>query len=407
MSATAEPAAAGPLHLHLDALGGLAGDMFIAALLDARPELEAPARALAQVIGPGLDLRCEAARDGGIRGTRIRFAVADGGHGPHHYREYAALVAGAAPDTGARARALDILRRLGEAEAHVHGIPLEEVHFHEVADWDSVADILLAAWALERLGIASASAAPLPLGSGRVRTAHGVMPVPAPATAELLRGAPVIDDGIPGERVTPTGAAILAHLGPGSGLPPGPCRLVAAGYGFGHRTLPGIANALRATLFVPAGATNGCSNGEAVGVVAFAVDDQTPEDLAVGLDRVRAADGVLDVLQLPAFGKKGRMTASIEVLCRPEKLEKVARLCLAETATLGVRLREERRLILPREAQERGGIRLKRTRRPDGSETVKAEMDDVSDAGDFAARARRRAEAESLTRNETGESVAD
>ena len=382
-----------PLHLHLDALGGVAGDMMLAALLDARPDLAAEAQALARRIGPGLALILEETAEGGLRGRRLRFDWPErgeqGDHGPRHYSDYLAALTDAAPTDAVAERAGDILRRLAEAEARVHGVALEAVHFHEVADWDSVADVLLVAWALDRLGVATASAAPLPVGSGRVATQHGPMPVPAPATAELMRGMAVIDDGIPGERVTPTGAAILAHLAPGPTLPPGANRLTATGYGLGHRRLPGIANVLRVALY-----RSDAAAGDMVGVLVLSVDDQTPEDLAIGLDRLRAEPAVIDVLQRPAFGKKGRMTAQIEVLCRPDALQRVAELCLVETTSLGVRMRLERRLTLPREAGEAAGVRTKRAIRPDGTPTVKAEMDDIAGAGDAAARARRRREAE-------------
>ncbi len=379
------------LHLHLDALGGLAGDMFAAALLDLRPELTEPARELVRRVLPELDLAREETTGGSLRGSRVRIALPSGAaHGPHFYREYDALLDRSAPDPGTSARARDILRRLAEAEASVHGVSIDAVHFHEVADWDSVADILLAAWLLEVLGIASASAAPLPLGAGRIKTQHGLMPVPAPATLELLKDAPVIDDGIPGERITPTGAAIYAHLKPLSRLPDGAHRAVATGYGFGHRRMQGVPNAVRATLWQAAPQTD----GERIGVISFSVDDQSPEDLAVGLDRIRAAAGVVDVLQIAAIGKKGRLTARIEVLCVRERLEEIARLCLAETSTIGVRMREERRMILAREHGERDGVRVKRATRPDGSQTAKAEMDDIAMAGDHAARQRLRRQIE-------------
>lgn len=384
-----------PFHLRVDALGGVAGDMFLAALLDARPELRDEAAALAAAIGPSLTLTVEKARNGGLHGLRVRFDCPGEPRGhvpankPRHYHDYADALRRAAPDPAVATRATDILRRLGEAEAKVHGVELDAVHFHEVADWDSVADVLLVAWTLERLGIDSASVSPLPLGSGRVMTQHGPMPIPAPATAELLREMPVTDDGIAGERITPTGAAILAHLSPTTSLPFGPHRLVSAGYGLGHRSLDGIANVLRLSLYSAEAAP-----GDMVGILDLAVDDQTPEDLAVGLDRLRNAAGVLDVLQLPAFGKKGRMTTRIEVLCRPDALEPVARLCLSETTSLGVRMRLERRLTLSREADEAAGVRIKRATRPDGSVSVKAEMDDIAGAGDGAARAWRRRRAE-------------
>lgn len=378
------------LHLHLDPLGGLAGDMFIAALLDLQPQLEQPAQDVARRAHPQLALERTGASDGGLRGSRVRILPpASGGHASHHYGDYDALLARAAPDEATARRARDILRRLGEAEARVHGVPLEAVHFHELADWDSVGDILVAAWLVQTLDISSTSAAPLPLGSGRVTTEHGTMPVPAPATFELMRGLPVVDDGIAGERVTPTGAAILAHLAPQRQLPLGAQRVMSVGYGLGTRRLAGIPNALRASLW-----EGGRPAGASIGVVSFAVDDQTSEDLAVGLDHIRAADGVLDVLQIPAMGKKGRMTARIEILCARERLEAIAELCLSETSTIGVRLREESRIVLRRETAETDGVRRKRVTRPDGSETAKVEMDDLATQGGYAARQRRRRLAE-------------
>lgn len=379
-------APAAKVHLHLDALGGLAGDMFIAALLDLRPDLEPEAQQVVRRAHAGLALERSDARDGGLRGSRVRIVKPDaGGHGPRHFGDYDALLARAAPDDATAARARDILRRLGEAEAHVHGVALSEVHFHEIADWDSVGDILVAAWLLQVLAVVSASAGPLPLGAGLIKTQHGPMPVPAPATLQLLRGVPMIDDGIAGERVTPTGAAILAHLEPESRLPAAAQQTIAIGYGFGTRRLPGIANTLRASLWQQASGRD-----DWIGIVSFAVDDQTGEDLAAGLDHIRAAQGVVDVLQLPAFGKKGRLTARIEVLCAREQLDAVASLCLAETATIGVRLREERRIVLPRESIERHGVRFKRVTRPGGARTTKPEMDDLAAAGDYATRTRRR-----------------
>jgi uncharacterized protein (TIGR00299 family) protein len=390
---SSDPERPAGVHLHLDAFGGLAGDMFVAALLDLRPDLEQAAGEVARRAHPELAVERTETRDGGLRGSRVRVVVpAARGHGPHHYADYDALLDRAAPDGVTAARARDILRRLGEAEARVHGVALNDVHFHEIADWDSVGDILVAAWLLDTLNVTSASAGPLPLGSGLVKTQHGMMPVPAPATLELMRGVPVIDDGIAGERVTPTGAAILAHLTPSARLPDRAQQATAIGYGFGSRRLPGIANALRATLWE--GSESSESSVYQVGVISFAIDDQTPEDLAAGLDRIRAAEGVVDVLQIPAFGKKGRMTARVEVLCVREQLDDIASLCLAETATIGVRLREERRIVLPRESIEQRGVRVKRVTRPGGIKTSKVEMDDLANAGDYAERERRRRENE-------------
>ena len=230
----------------------------------------------------------------------------------------------------------------------MHGILVEDVTFHEVGAWDSIADVVCAAWLIDSLEPASWSCAPLPLGGGLVRTAHGMLPVPAPATALLLRGFPSRHDGVEGERVTPTGAAILRHLEPAFDLAGLEGRIAGTGHGFGTRRLPGMSNVLRALVLEPVHEPHAWRE-ETIGVCSFEVDDQTAEDLAVGLDRLRAADGVLDVVQTPVIGKKGRMAASVRVLARPAVREPLIERCFAETATLGVRWQTVRRAALERE----------------------------------------------------------
>lgn len=347
--------------------------------------------------------------DGGIEhgGGGPSGAEAVGAHHPH--RRFAEIrewlrESGLARPVAERAEAIFAL--LAEAEAEVHGIAVEDVTFHEVGAWDSIADVVCAAWLIDSLDPAAWSCAPLPLGGGRVRSAHGMLPVPAPATALLLRGLPTFHDGVGGERVTPTGAAILRHLDP-SFEPAGlGGRIARTGHGFGSRRLPGMSNVLRALVLDPASepvpGPGAAWREETVAVCSFEVDDQTAEDLAVGLDRLRAADGVLDVVQTPTVGKKGRMAASVRVLARPEARERVIERCFAETATLGVRWQPVRRAALEREetvADVAGEpVRIKRARRGTGGGevTVKAEMDDVANAdGGRAGREERRRQAES------------
>ncbi len=219
-------------HIHLDPLGGLAGDMFLGAVLDAWPELALGAFAAMRAAGLPDDWQVRHLEhgDGVLTGSRVAIdPPAAGPHAPHGmYVEIRDRIAAADLGDGVRDRALSILGHLAEAEARVHGRPIEEVHFHELADWDSIADVVGAAFVIDALG-ASWSTGPLPVGRGRIATSHGALPVPAPAAALLLQGFELIDDGVEGERVTPTGAAILRHLAPSPGLPPGP---LAAG---GHR----------------------------------------------------------------------------------------------------------------------------------------------------------------------------
>jgi uncharacterized protein (TIGR00299 family) protein len=394
-------------HIHLDPLGGLAGDMFLGAVLDAWPELAEGAFAAMRAAGLPEDwlVKHIEHRDGALSGSRVAIdPPAAGEHAPHGmYVEIRERIAQAALAPGVRDRALAILAHLAEAEARVHGRPIERVHFHELADWDSIADVVGAAFVIDALD-ASWSTAPLPVGRGRIRTSHGSLPVPAPAAALLLEGFAVIDDGIEGERVTPTGAAILRHLEAAPGLPPGPWRLSGTGIGFGTKKLPGMSNALRVLAYQSAAAAR---IDEQVAVVACEIDDQNPEELALGLDALRAQDGVIDVIQQAVIGKKGRLAAHIQLLVRPERLDAVIDACFAETTTLGLRWRIEARAVLAREQVTVGDVAVKVASRPGGVRTAKAEVDHVAiGPGGQAGRAERRRRAETQA-VEIGERTAD
>ena len=296
------------LHLHLDPVGGIAGDMFLAAAIDLRPELAEGA--LAAMRAAGLPESCRPAfsraHDHGFQGRRFAVAEPPPGKDPR----YPAIRAALDDSTllpGVKRRALEIYRLLAEAEAEIHGTGIEEVHFHELAAWDTLADVVGAAFVIDSFQAVGWSVAPLPLGSGQVKTAHGLLPVPAPATAKLLEGFQVQDDGQPGERVTPTGAAILRHLMPAQRKPETPLRLCGQGFGFGTRQLADRPNCLRLLALAPLAGDAAALAEEEVAVVTFEVDDQTPEDLAIGLDNLRELEGVLDVVHAPVFGKKNRM----------------------------------------------------------------------------------------------------
>ncbi len=388
-------------HLHLDPVGGIAGDMFVAALLDAVPEAEAACLRTAAATA-GVACRLVRHHDGVLSGAR--FVVEDGAAHAHAHGAWRDIRArlGAAPlDAPARGHALDIFGLLAAAEAKVHGIAPEDVTFHEVGAADSIADIVAAAVliaaAADADGPATWSCAPLPLGGGRVATAHGALPIPAPATALLLEGFATIDDGIGGERVTPTGAAILRHLGADRPAPPGARRLRGSGIGFGTRRLPGLSNVLRVLVSDAAAAAPDAAGHRDLAVIGFEVDDQTGEDLATGLDRIRAVPGVRDVLQMPGFGKKGRITVHVQVLADPGAMEAAIDACFRETSTIGLRTQivAGRALRRREEAVAVDGrtVRVKRVERP-GGPTGKAESDDLHDAPDQAARARRRRAAE-------------
>ena len=384
------------MHVHLDALGGVAGDMFAAAVVDARPALEEPVQAaLAALDLPsGVSWAFRPHDDGALAGRRF---VVEGPEPPHATpaSTLARQLAEADLAPAVRDRALAMLRAVAEAEAAVHRVPVAEVRFHELGGWDTPIDFTAAAAAIEALGPASWSCGVLPRGRGAVETAHGVLPLPAPAALRLLEGFVLADDGVEGERITPTGAAILRHLAPSQAPDPTPRRLRAAGHGFGSRRLQGRANALRAALYDD---PDGGVSADRAAQLSFDIDDQTPEDLAIALDRLRAAPGVIDVTQHPIVGKNGRLAARVEILARPEAADSLAGRCFAETATLGLRRRIVDRLVLDRETARvdgpEGAVRVKVAARPGGRRTAKAEIADLRAAGDRSAREARRAAAE-------------
>ena len=382
----------------------MAGDMFIAAMLDAFSSLTAGAIQAAQTLAPVIcTLRPH--KDHVLAGAHFQVTEQHpthqhdhGSHGHTRWADIKAKIQDSALAEPVKAHALGIFGVLAEAEAKVHGIDPERVAFHEVGAADSIADIAAAAWLIDAIGPASWSVSPIPLGSGTVMTAHGRLPVPAPATALLLAGLPMHDDGIAGERVTPTGAAILRHLG--CGPKTGRLRMGSTGIGFGTRSLPGISNCLRVLVFERA--EDGPASVPSMPhrdllVVSFEVDDQSPEDLATGLDRLRARADIHDVLTMPAFGKKNRMAMHVQVLASAEAEEAVVAACFTQTTTIGLRTQIVAARALPRRVASietaTGAIRVKLVERPGGT-TAKAELDDLAPAETHATRARLRREAE-------------
>ena len=394
-------------HIHLDAAGGLAGDMFAAAMLDALPDLQPrvfadlaaaiPAHCGQPTLSEGLS--------GGVAARRFTLAANDNtaqalehhhDHDDHHhdhavcFPDIAELIASASLHPGTADQAIAILRRLAEAESRMHRVPIEEVHFHEIADWDSLMDVVAAGSVAAALAHCSWSVSDLPRGEGLVRTRHGLLPIPAPATVEILRDFRWRDDGIGGERVTPTGAAILAHLvhevhGRSGG------QLVAAGTGAGTRELPGMPNILRALVFSQADTLEITSEEtDSVIVLSFDIDDMTGEEIATAADRLRATDDVIDLTIASRQGKKGRPVSEFRLLLKPLSFDAISEKCFLETTTIGLRWRTERRRCLPRshETLDLEGNRVirKRTFRPDGLASLKVESDDVARLEGLAAR---------------------
>jgi uncharacterized protein (TIGR00299 family) protein len=427
------------LDIHLDPLGGWSGDMFVAALLDAFPEYWPHVQSTIASLSLGAEAECKLTphQDDAFAGSRFLVAAdrttpdmpagrgrRDPAHthegGGRHERAFVpehrgghrawadirAELSRSGLDADVKKHAVAVFELLAQAEAKVHGVEVESATFHEVGAVDSIVDIVAAAQLISLIRAERWTSAPLPIGSGRIKTAHGVLPAPAPAAALLMQGLPVIDDGVPGERVTPTGAALARYL-VSAGAPLGGriCRLARSGVGFGARVLPGVSNCLRALAFeegtVQARATAAGPIGRRqLAVIAFEIDDQCPEDLATGLEHIRALRGVFDVTQSSVVGKKGRMAAHIQILVAPLELENVIAACFEETTTIGLRYQLTEGAVLRRrlEAVEIEGqkLRVKIVDRPRGAQSGKTEAADVASHRGRAARARLRREAAAL-----------
>ncbi len=397
------------MHIHLDAVGGIAGDMFIAAVLDAFPDLRDGMLAAIRASGLPADIGLSIDEHADHALTGLRFVVAEAHHlhAPEHrhtaFREIRSMLERAPLDPQVRANAISIFTRVAEAEGRVHGLPTDDVSFHELGEWDSIADIVGAAFLITALN-AQWSIGSLPQGRGLVKTAHGNLPVPTPATVLLLEGFDFHDDGVEGERVTPTGAAIIRHLQANQPRSSTSQRLLRSGSGFGSRKLPGMSNVLRLMAFEE---SPRATESDRIAELVFEIDDQTPEDLAIGLDKLRAHPSVVDVLQIPMFGKKGRVAMRTQVLADPNDIENVIDACFAETTTLGIRYQVLERRILRRtqtrvDAEGRS-VRVKIAQRP-GGPTVKAEADDLHKViGDHSERERVRRLAEFASHKENEE----
>jgi hypothetical protein len=340
---------------YLDAFSGIAGDMTVGALVDAGAAFGPLAEAL-DSLATGAAFRVEKVHRGGIAATRF---IVEGGeqrahrHLPHILRM---IEAATLPDRVKR-DASAIFRKLGEAEARVHGVPIEKVHFHEVGAVDSIADIVGAAMGLCLLEVDEVHASAINVGGGTASTEHGLLPVPAPATAALLEGKPVYSRGPLVELTTPTGAAIATTLAVSFGPLP-PMRIAAAGYGAGTKEFKEQANVLR----VLVGEASGAAEANTVAVIEANIDDSTPETLGFAMERLLEA-GALDVTLAPAQMKKNRPGVVLGVIARPEDRERLASLIFAETSTLGLRIhmaerRVEARRVVPVETRY-GAVRVK------------------------------------------------
>jgi uncharacterized protein (TIGR00299 family) protein len=327
---------------YFDCASGASGDMILGALVDAGCPVLAVEAALGTLGVPGWRLAPRTVLRGGFRGTHMGVET----DAARRYHDLAALLAPVACSSLAgpvKARATAILTRLGEAEARVHGVPLEAVHLHEVGALDTLVDVVGVAAALDTLGIEAVHVSPLPTGGGTVETAHGRLPVPAPATVELLRGFPVYDNGVRAELVTPTGAAILTTVGVPRPVPA--MTLEAIGWGAGTRELavPNLLRVLIGETGEPAG-----PGDETIAVTETTIDDMSPQLYEPLMERLFEA-GALDVYLTPVVMKRGRPGIVLTALSPPGRVADLWAVIFRETTTIGVRWQEMRRAVLPRE----------------------------------------------------------
>jgi len=332
-------------HLHLDLVGGIAGDMSVAALLDAGADLDQLVRRLRASGLPFTDVSATREWRGGMAGLRV-VVQAEQQPPSRHWRDIRALLQRAELPARARERALDVFGRLAQAEGEVHGCAPDEVHFHEVGAMDSIVDIVATALALDLLDATSFSCGAVPVCPGSTRAEHGVMPLPVPAAARLLRGFTLVPIEGALETVTPTGAAILASLCDGGERALPRLRLLATGTGMGTAELPGRPNVLRVLLGQPLPAAADAPRGDAV-VIEAAIDDMDPRLYGEVAARLFAA-GALDVALMPLQMKKGRPGTLLTVVARPELEGVLSGVLLRETTTLGVRSHDVRRTELAR-----------------------------------------------------------
>ena len=329
-----------PSICYFDAFSGISGDMLVGALADAGANPSAITDAVAS-LETGAVLSFEKVTRAGIAATR--FHVATGEAHPHrHLHHIITLIGKSSLSNRAKANARAIFQRLGEVEAEVHRVPIERVHFHEVGAVDSIADIVGVCAALDDLGVESLYCSPLNLGSGTVKTEHGLLPVPAPATAALVEGKPVYARGPAVELTTPTGAAVATTLASHFGVMP-PMTIARTGYGAGGHDFAEQANVLRVLL----GELTGAAEATTVTVIEANIDDLSPQVLAYASERLLAA-GALDVTLQPLEMKKGRPGTLLRVIARQEHREPLAAIIFAETSTLGLRMYAAERRVQSR-----------------------------------------------------------
>jgi hypothetical protein len=350
---------------YLDCFSGISGDMFIGALLDAGLSFEDLEQKIQALPFDSFQLEMKREARNQIFGTRFVVKTEGQEQVPRNLEVIRNIIRKGSLSSGVKDKSIRIFEELAGVEGKIHNKPPEEVHFHEVGAVDSIIDIVGTVYGLERLGITSLFVSSLPLGSGFVETAHGRIPIPAPATTALLEGVPVYDSGTHHEMVTPTGAALVKGLATSFGPMP-PMVVENIGYGVGKRDLSDRPNLAR--ILIGHMQTEG--QVDTVIILEANIDDTTPEWLGFLMDRLFDA-GALDVVFCPVQMKKNRPGIQIQVMGRPDQKDTLMEILFRESSTLGIRFRYTQRMVLQRSVAEVespwGKIKVKKVLERDGS----------------------------------------
>jgi uncharacterized protein (TIGR00299 family) protein len=356
---------------YFDCFAGISGDMTLGGLIDLGVPLDWLKDQLKRMPLANFNLSLTSVQRNGMHGTLVDVEVTDD-KSSRNFSQIRSMIEGSPLSDAVKSTSLKVFRRLAQAEAHIHGCSLEQVHFHEVGGIDAIVDIVGTALGLEYLGIKKITASPLPLGKGFVTCRHGKLPVPAPAAIGILKGVPVYGTEIPHELVTPTGAAIIASVAQSFGVLPDMI-VKAIGYGAGQRDLAERPNLLRIIAGSESPAAPDANEAlleDQIEIVETSIDDMNPELFGHLMDRL-FEDGALDVYWIPIQMKKNRPGTMLQVLCKNERRDNLIHRILTETTTLGVRYYPSRRRLLVRDAAEvktsYGVITVKRIKDPQGN----------------------------------------
>ena len=331
---------------YFDCFSGVSGDMVLGALLDAGLPFEELEASLATLPLEGYSLETSREERHSIYGTRFRVHVDPHGHHHRGLNAIRDIIGRGALSDAVKSRSIGLFEALATVEGKAHNMPPDKVHFHEVGAVDSIIDIVGSVYGMESLGIGVVVVSPLPLGSGFVNTAHGRIPVPSPATMELVKDVPVYSSGLTSEMVTPTGAVLMTGCARAFGpLPPMAIRSV--GYGVGSRSLPDRPNLLR----VLVGDQSVEKEGDTVTLLETQVDDMSPEWLGFLMERLFDG-GALDVVFVPVYMKKNRPGVQIQVMTRPADKDSLMEVLLRHSSAIGVRHRSCLRRVLARAVKE-------------------------------------------------------